>query len=151
MNVIVVFDDGSLADAPLGTILPGITRDSIIALAKRFRRGREGYPSSGGARTPPAASCKRPFACGPADRHFSTIGKVVRRAAFFSSAAARCGHGRQGTRKKLVDISTVARPTAQLDQKGAFLFLTGGAGLRSLTPSPRSSAGERVGVRVYRG
>jgi len=29
-----VFDDGSMLTPPLGTILPGITRDSIIALAK---------------------------------------------------------------------------------------------------------------------
>src|SRR5581483_7586027 len=34
MNVFFVFDDGSLATPPLGTILPGITRDSIIALAR---------------------------------------------------------------------------------------------------------------------
>ena len=34
MNVFFVFDDGSLLTPPLGTILPGITRDSIIALAK---------------------------------------------------------------------------------------------------------------------
>ena len=34
MNVFFVFDDGSLSTPPLGTILPGITRDSIIALAK---------------------------------------------------------------------------------------------------------------------
>ena len=35
MNVFFVFDDGSLATPPLtGTILPGITRDSIIAIAR---------------------------------------------------------------------------------------------------------------------
>ena len=34
MNVFFVFEDGSLLTPPLGTILPGITRDSIIALAK---------------------------------------------------------------------------------------------------------------------
>lgn len=34
MNVFFVFDDGSLSTPPLGTILPGITRDSIIALAR---------------------------------------------------------------------------------------------------------------------
>ncbi|MBV5269478.1 MAG: branched-chain-amino-acid transaminase, partial [Afipia sp.] len=34
MNIFFVFDDGSLLTPPLGTILPGITRDSIIALAK---------------------------------------------------------------------------------------------------------------------
>ncbi|WP_408863082.1 branched-chain amino acid aminotransferase [Acidisoma sp.] len=40
MNVFFVFDDGSLATPPLtGTILPGITRDSIIRLARD--RGHE--------------------------------------------------------------------------------------------------------------
>jgi branched-chain amino acid aminotransferase len=34
MNVFFVFDDGSLVTPPLGTILPGITRDSIMALAR---------------------------------------------------------------------------------------------------------------------
>ncbi len=35
MNLFFVFDDGSLATPPLtGTILPGITRDSLIALAR---------------------------------------------------------------------------------------------------------------------
>src|SRR5579862_4507869 len=34
MNIFFAFDDGSLLTPQLGTILPGITRDSIIALAK---------------------------------------------------------------------------------------------------------------------
>ena len=34
MNVFFVFDDGSISTPPLGTILPGITRDSIITLAR---------------------------------------------------------------------------------------------------------------------
>ena len=34
MNIFFVFDDGSLSTPPLGTILPGITRDSIMALAR---------------------------------------------------------------------------------------------------------------------
>src|SRR5690606_16429163 len=35
MNVFFVFDDGSMATPPLdGTILPGITRDSVITLAR---------------------------------------------------------------------------------------------------------------------
>jgi branched-chain amino acid aminotransferase len=36
MNVFFVFDDGSLLTPPLGTILPGITRDLIIALGERM-------------------------------------------------------------------------------------------------------------------
>ncbi len=34
MNIFFVFDDGSMATPPLGTILPGITRDSILTLAR---------------------------------------------------------------------------------------------------------------------
>ena len=35
MNVFFVFDDGSMATPPLtGTILPGITRDSILTIAR---------------------------------------------------------------------------------------------------------------------
>lgn len=39
MNVFFVMDDGALVTPPLGTILPGITRDSVIAMARR-----EGIP-----------------------------------------------------------------------------------------------------------
>jgi branched-chain amino acid aminotransferase len=39
MNVFFVFDDGSIQTPPLsGTILPGITRDSILQLARRQGR-----------------------------------------------------------------------------------------------------------------
>jgi branched-chain amino acid aminotransferase len=34
MNIFFVMDDGSLVTPPLGTILPGITRDSVIQLAR---------------------------------------------------------------------------------------------------------------------
>ncbi len=34
MNIFFVMDDGSLVTPPLGTILPGITRDSLITLAR---------------------------------------------------------------------------------------------------------------------
>ena len=58
MNVFFVFDDGSLLTPPLGTILPGITRDSIITLAGIPARGCARSPtrSTSGAPMPPAAS-----------------------------------------------------------------------------------------------
>lgn len=34
MNLFFVFDDGSVITPPLGTILPGITRDSLIQLLR---------------------------------------------------------------------------------------------------------------------
>ena len=56
MNVFFVFDDGSLLTPPLGTILPGITRDSIIALAKD-----SGMPRARGALhdRPVARGCRQ--------------------------------------------------------------------------------------------
>ena len=38
MNVFFVMDDGSIITPPLGTILPGITRASLIELASRWRK-----------------------------------------------------------------------------------------------------------------
>jgi branched-chain amino acid aminotransferase len=39
MNIFYVYDDGTLVTPPLtGTILPGITRDSVIALARHAGR-----------------------------------------------------------------------------------------------------------------
>ena len=64
MNIFFVYDDGSLVTPPLsGTILPGITRDSIMTLARdegveRAARNA-GLRSTSGARTPPAAGCAR--------------------------------------------------------------------------------------------
>src|ERR1044072_5240307 len=47
MNVFFVLDDGSLVTPPLtGTILPGITRDSVIKLAQRAGRRVEERPVS---------------------------------------------------------------------------------------------------------
>ena len=79
MNVFFVFDDGSMLTPPLGgTILPGITRDSIITLARsEGRHGARGalHLSSSGAPTRRAASCARPS---PAARRPSSspIGEI---------------------------------------------------------------------------
>ena len=52
MNIFFVYDDGSLATPPLsGTILPGITRDSIITLARAGGRRVEERPISGRVET----------------------------------------------------------------------------------------------------
>ena len=40
MNIFFVFDDGSLLTPPLGTILPGITRDFDHRARKRIRHAR---------------------------------------------------------------------------------------------------------------
>ena len=69
MNVFFVFDDGSMLTPPLGgTILPGVTRDSIITLARaegrRCARSAIQLPvMAGGRRERPA--CARPSPAAP--------------------------------------------------------------------------------------
>ena len=77
MNVFFVFDDGSLLTPPLGTILPGITRDSIIALAKDAGRRVREEPYTIDQWRADAASgkLKEAFACGTA-AVISPIGNV---------------------------------------------------------------------------
>jgi len=78
MNVFFVFDDGSLATPPLsGTILPGITRDSIITLARREGRTvREERYSIEQWRTDAASGkLREAFACGTA-AVVSAIGRI---------------------------------------------------------------------------
>src|SRR5215207_7324753 len=67
MNVFYVFDDGSLVTPPLtGTILPGITRDAIITLARRMGHEVREEPYSFDQWTADAASgrLREAFACG---------------------------------------------------------------------------------------
>jgi branched-chain amino acid aminotransferase len=68
MNVFFVFDDGSLLTPPLGTILPGITRDSIIALAKDSgtRVREEAYTIDQWRADAASGRLRESFACGTA-------------------------------------------------------------------------------------
>jgi branched-chain amino acid aminotransferase len=69
MNVFFVYDDGTMATPPLtGTILPGITRDSVLALAAREGRRVEERPVSFDDWRADAASgrLREVFACGTA-------------------------------------------------------------------------------------
>ncbi len=63
MNTFFVFDDGSILTPPLdGTILPGITRDSLLTLARDegiARSARSAIRSTSGAPMPPAAACAK--------------------------------------------------------------------------------------------
>jgi branched-chain amino acid aminotransferase len=69
MNVFLVLGDGSLATPPLtGTILPGITRDSVLTLARRAGRDVVERPISMDEWRDGAASgqVREAFACGSA-------------------------------------------------------------------------------------
>ena len=105
MNVFFVFDDGSLLTPPLGTILPGITRDSIIALTKASgTRVREEPYTIGQWRSDAASGrLKEAFACGTA-AVISPIGKVCSARGDFLISGGAAGPVAMGMRNKLVDI-----------------------------------------------
>jgi len=105
MNIFFVFDDGSLLTPPLGTILPGITRDSIIALAKDAgtRVREEAYTIEQWRADAASGRLKEAFACGTA-AVISPIGKVCSASGDFLISACAAGPVAMGTRKKLVDI-----------------------------------------------
>jgi branched-chain amino acid aminotransferase len=105
MNVFFVFDDGSLLTPPLGTILPGITRDSILALSKDSgTRVREELYTIDQWRSDAASGrLKEAFACGTA-AVISPIGKVCSARGDFLISGGAAGPVAMGLRKKLIDI-----------------------------------------------
>ena len=106
MNVFFVHDDGSLVTPPLtGTILPGITRDSVIQLAGKAGRRVEERPVSMDEWRTGAASGKirEAFACGTA-AVITPIGTVKSTDGEFTVADGGSGEVTMGLRKELVDI-----------------------------------------------
>ena len=105
MNVFFVFDDGSLSTPPLGTILPGITRDSIIALARESGAivREEPYTIEQWRADAESGKLKEAFACGTA-AVISPIGKVCSANGEFAINGGVAGPVAMGLRKKLVDI-----------------------------------------------
>ena len=105
MNVFFVFDDGSLLTPPLGTILPGITRDSIIGLAKEAGTPvrEEAYSIDQWRADAASGKLKEAFACGTA-AVISPIGKVCSAKGDFTINGGAAGPVAMGLRKKLVDI-----------------------------------------------
>jgi branched-chain amino acid aminotransferase len=105
MNIFFVFDDGSLSTPPLGTILPGITRDSIIALAKDTgtRVREEAYTIDQWRNDAASGRLKEAFACGTA-AVISPIGKVRSASGDFVINGGVAGPVAMSLRKKLVDI-----------------------------------------------
>jgi branched-chain amino acid aminotransferase len=105
MNIFFVFDDGSLVTPPLGTILPGITRDSIIALARDAgtRVREEPYTIEQWRADAASGKLKEAFACGTA-AVISPIGKVCSTGGDFLISGGAAGPVAMGLRKQLVDI-----------------------------------------------
>ncbi|GAA2904524.1 branched-chain-amino-acid aminotransferase [Actinoplanes cyaneus] len=106
MNVFLVLDDGSLVTPPLtGTILPGITRDSVIKLAERAGRRVEERAISLQEWRDGAASgrVREAFACGTA-AVITPIGTIKSLDGDFTVADGGPGEVTMGLRKELVDI-----------------------------------------------
>ena len=105
MNVFFVFDDGSLSTPPLGTILPGITRDSLIALARDAGREvrEEAYAIDQWRADAKSGKLKEAFACGTA-AVISPIGKVCSAGGEVLINGGEAGPVAMGLRKQLVDI-----------------------------------------------
>ncbi|MEU4242052.1 branched-chain amino acid aminotransferase [Actinoplanes sp. NPDC026619] len=106
MNVVFVLDDGSLVTPPLtGTILPGITRDSVLKLAQRAGRRVEERPVSIDEWREGAASgrIREAFACGTA-AVITPIGTIKSPDFEFTVADGGSGPVTMALRKELVDI-----------------------------------------------
>jgi branched-chain amino acid aminotransferase len=106
MNIVFVMDDGSLVTPPLtGTILPGITRDSILKLAARAGRRIEERAVSFDEWREGAASgrIREAFACGTA-AVITPIGTVRFPDGEFTVADGGSGEVTMGLRHELVDI-----------------------------------------------
>ncbi|SNY12815.1 branched-chain amino acid aminotransferase [Paractinoplanes atraurantiacus] len=106
MNVFFVLDDGTLVTPPLtGTILPGITRDSVIKLAERAGHKVEERPVSLEEWRSSAASgqIREAFACGTA-AVITPIGVVKSAGAEFTVGDGGTGPVTTEIRKQLVDI-----------------------------------------------
>jgi len=106
MNVFFVFDDGSLITPPLhGTILPGITRDSLLTLARAAGQPVEERRYSIDEWRADAASgrLREAFACGTA-AVISAIGEVRSTDGRFMINGGEMGATTQALRARLVAI-----------------------------------------------
>ena len=106
MNVFFVYDDGSLATPPLtGTILPGITREALITLARAEGRTVEERPISIDEWEADARSGRltEVFACGTA-AVITPIGTVRSPDGEFTIRGGGAGPVATSLRKTLVDI-----------------------------------------------
>jgi branched-chain amino acid aminotransferase len=105
MNIFFVFEDGSLSTPPLGTILPGITRDSIITLLRDSGTTvrEEPYTIDQWRKDAASGKLKEAFACGTA-AVISPIGKVCSASGDFVISGGAAGPVAMGLRKTLIDI-----------------------------------------------
>jgi len=106
MNIFFVLDDGSMVTPPLGgTILPGITRASIITLARDqgIEVREEGYSLDDWRRDAASGRLKEAFACGTA-AVLTPIGTVRTQDGDFQIGNGGSGARTEDLRGALVDI-----------------------------------------------
>jgi len=111
MNVFFVFDDGSLSTPPLGTILPGITRESLIVLARSKGMAVREEPYSIDQLRVDAASgrLREAFACGTA-AVVTPISTVRERDKAFTIGNGGAGPVTEGLLTALVDLQRGRAP-----------------------------------------
>jgi branched-chain amino acid aminotransferase len=112
MNIFFVFDDGSIATPPLtGTILPGITRESLIALARDMGLTVREEPYAIDQCRADAASGKllEAFACGTA-AVVTPIGTMKLRDGDFQIGSGGAGQTTTRLRQALIDIQRGVAP-----------------------------------------
>jgi branched-chain amino acid aminotransferase len=112
MNVFFVYDDGTLVTPPLtGTILPGITRDSIITLARDngLTVLERPYAYEEWRRDAATGALREAFACGTA-AVITPIGWVKSPTEEFVVGEAATGPVTADLRRQLVDIQRGRTP-----------------------------------------
>jgi branched-chain amino acid aminotransferase len=106
MNMFFVFEDGSLLTPPLGgTILPGITRNAILTLAREAGLSvrEERYSIDQWQEDAASGKLTESFACGTA-AVITPVGKVTRGDQAFTIGAGSAGQVTQMLKDKLVGI-----------------------------------------------
>ena len=112
MNIFFVFEDGSLQTPPLsGTILPGITRDSLLTLAREagLTVREERYSIDQWEADAKSGRLVESFACGTA-AVVTPIGKVSSPKGSFTIGAGGPGQVTQRLKDQLVGIQRGAMP-----------------------------------------
>ena len=106
MNLFFLFDDGSIITPPAdGTILEGITRDSVLTLARAqgLNVREERYAIDQWRADAESGRLVETFACGTA-AVITPVGKVRSAKGDFTIGAGGAGQMTQQIRSKLVDI-----------------------------------------------